>query len=472
MANVAEKVMEAGKKPESGEKHAEKAPEKRRALGRGLDSLLPGGPRVVAGTAVKAAPPAPAQAAGPPATQDPQEKGSAAGSGGVAHGASVASGTAESQIGTSVTSSVATSQETRVDVGGASAVAEEASASDAHLGDQGAASSSRTGVSAPHEMIELQGVVEEVSGADAHPGDGAATDISRTRASAPQGEFVGDIQASAARRRTAEGFEVLDLPLDQIDKNPDQTRYFTQGDELELVDLAESIKTQGVIQPITVRPGKDGRYILIAGARRTRASRMAEQKTIPAIVREVSDEQAAMMTIVENLMREDLNCMDQTRAFVLLSTKFLLTQTQIADRVGCSREKVTNYMRLARLPHQVQEWLKEGRLDYSHARVLLRIRDDEYLSKVAKRVVEENIPVDQLEEMMLGSHPEIPKEAPEVKARGARWVDPNVKAAQRDLERALGMRVRIRDRHNKGKITIEYGSLDDFDRVVGMLRGK
>jgi ParB family chromosome partitioning protein len=267
--------------------------------------------------------------------------------------------------------------------------------------------------------------------------------------------------------------EVRELPLDLIDKNPYQTRHFTQEDDDDLIELGKSIKAQGLIQPVTVREGKNGRFILIAGDRRTRAARWAEMKTIPAIVWDVTEQQAAEMTVIENLMREDLNCMDQTRAFVLLSSKFLMTQAEIAERMGMSRESVSNYMRLARLPQSVQDYLINGELEYSHARQLLKIEDEAMLLKVAERVVKEHMPVWELEELMLGGVPAAFK-APdhEKQKRGARWVDPNVKAAQRDLERVLGMRVRIRDRNNKGKITIEYGTLEDFDRVVGALKGR
>ena len=283
---------------------------------------------------------------------------------------------------------------------------------------------------------------------------------------------MGDLQAGKDPN-SFDGVQVVELARGLIDANPYQTRHFTQEDEDDLIELGKSIKAQGLIQPITVREGKDGRYILIAGSRRTRAARWAEMATIPAIVWDVSEQQAAEITVIENLMREDLNCMDQMRAFILLSSKFHMTQAEIAERMGMSRESVSNYMRLSRLPSEVQDYLVSGELEFSHARQLLKIEDNALLLKLAERVVKENIPVWQLEEMMLGGVPAALKARDDEKQkRGARWVDPNVKAAQRDLERALGMRVRIRDRNNKGKITIEYSTLEDFDRVVTTLRGK
>ena len=142
-----------------------------------------------------------------------------------------------------------------------------------------------------------------------------------------------------------------------------------------LQELAESIRANGVVQPIVVRPGAEGRYVLILGERRCRASKLAGKTTIPAIVRKVSDQQAAEMTVVENLQRQDLNCMEQAAAFAKLSRDFGLTQEQIGQRVGVSRESVSNYMRLLKLPGTVMQYLQEGRLGFSEARVLLTLLD-------------------------------------------------------------------------------------------------
>ncbi|HKS72666.1 MAG TPA: ParB/RepB/Spo0J family partition protein [Terriglobales bacterium] len=292
---------------------------------------------------------------------------------------------------------------------------------------------------------------------------------------APQPAVIGDLQAQAAR---AAGDAVIQIPLDKIDRNPYQTRHFTKeradedGDgETGLDDLAESIRANGVIQPVTVRPGKDGRYVLITGERRWKASKLAGKEKVPALVRQVSDQQAAEMTVVENLQRQDLNCMDQARAFLMLAQTFQLTQEAIGERVGLARTSVSNYMRLVKLPQAVQAHLASGALDYSHARLFLNIDDAEVITKAADEAAKKFLSVEQLEELLLRLQGFLAK--PEGPPRGgSRFVDPNVRAAQRQLEQVLGMRVRIRDRKGKGKITIEYGSLEDFDRVVKMLRGK
>jgi len=299
-----------------------------------------------------------------------------------------------------------------------------------------------------------------------------------TAAAAPgPNSIVVDRMEAVAAPKAAAGDAVIQVPLDKIDRNPYQTRHFTeepQGEEGEsaLDDLAESIKANGVIQPITVRPGKDGRYVLITGERRWRASQMAGKETVPAIVRKVSDQQAAEMTVIENLQRQDLNCMDQARAFIMLSQQFKMTQDEIGQQVGLARTTVANYMRLARLPELVQRHLSMGVLDYSHAKLLLNLDDNDLMVQAADEAARKFMSVWQLEELLLRLQGFLAKREAVAKGGGARWVDPNVKAAQRELERILGMKVRIRDRKGRGKIVIEYAGLEDFDRVVGMLKGK
>jgi ParB family chromosome partitioning protein len=277
-----------------------------------------------------------------------------------------------------------------------------------------------------------------------------------------------DLQAAAAGP-SLRGEEVVRLPIDRIDENPYQTR--RTFDEKALLDLAQSIRVQGVLQPIVVRPGKDGSFRLILGERRLRAARLAGMEEVPAIIKRVSDQQAAEMTVVENLQRQDLNCVDQAEAFANLSTQFKLTQEQIGSRVGLSRETVSNYMRLLTLGDGIIGALQKEKLTFSHARALLMVQDEARRWTIAQKVIEEKMSVARLEDLVQGMV--LPRESSRLKEDGrARWVDPNVRAAQRSLEEVLGMRVRIRDRSGRGKIVIEYGTIDDFDRVVSMLRGK
>ena len=302
----------------------------------------------------------------------------------------------------------------------------------------------------------------------------SSADFSDGRAGAPvspsPSETVLDQLQAVASGRSADGETVFLLGIDQIDHNPYQTR--REFDPEALKELAQSILVQGVLQPIVVRPGTEGRFILILGERRLRASLVAEKTAIPVIVKRVSEQQAAEMTLVENLQRRDLNCVEQAEAFANLSQKFMLTQEEIGKRAGISREQVSNYMRLLALPESVIGALLTGKLSYSHARTLLHLRDHSEIWRFAKRAIEERLTVQKLEDLVLGVARPPSDRAPRLEGGGARWVDPNVKAAQRALEEVLGMRVRIRDRNGRGRIVVHYDSVDDFQQVVRMLKGK
>ncbi|HZR64618.1 MAG TPA: ParB/RepB/Spo0J family partition protein [Terriglobales bacterium] len=340
-----------------------KPAEKRRALGRGLDSLLPSGPRVVTS---------------PPVVPPPVVVGSAA-----------------------------------------PAI-----------------------VPAPTETAPVPADVAEL-----HP---ARESSSRTGVSAPHGQ------------------EIQEIPLELIDENPYQTR--KTFDEAALNELAESIKANGLAQPVVVRPGANGRYVLVLGERRCRASKLAGKTSVPAIVRELGNEQAAEMTVVENLQRQDLNCLEQAQAFARLSREFNLTQEQIGKRTGTSRESVANYMRLLKLPKGVLDLVGEGRLGFSEARVLLEAAaylDTEGLEKMARDAVDLGWTVrDLTAKVKQLQNPDAFK----TEARPEKAIDPNVRAAQMELERLLGTRVRINDHQGKGKIVIEYRNLSDFDRVLELLQ--
>src|SRR5450755_2495838 len=366
--------------------------EKRRALGRGLESLLPG-PRVVPG--------APAQSSG------------AAGKQQVPHFVRNDKASSENPVG------------------------------EAFAGT-------------------IQAVVD----------DAAATAVP-TYSDPPASDETITIYAQAESRMP--GNLVVNLALADIDKNPFQTRYVHDNDALE--ELADSIKANGVVQPIMVRPSEEeGRYILVLGERRLHASKKAGKTTIPALVRRVSLQQAAEMTIIENLQREDLSALEQAEAFRVLSKEFSLTQAQIGERVGLSRESVSNYMRLLKLPVMVMEQLAHKQIGFSEAKELLKLEDPDLIQKTADYIVAKHMTLDQVETLimrmtgLLDPVPGMPGQV--VKKSGARWVDPNVRAAQLDLERMLGVRVRIRDRKGKGRIVIEYSTVDDYERVVEMLRGR
>src|SRR5580698_10442136 len=276
------------------------------------------------------------------------------------------------------------------------------------------------------------------------------------------------VQTPAATPTESEGGKPREIPLDQIDRNPFQTR--SQINEGQLSELAASITANGVVQPILVRPIAGGRFQLIAGERRWRASQLAGKETIPAILRQVSDEQAMEITIVENLQRADLNPMEQSRAFERLSREFHMTQEQMATRTGKDRATVANFLRLLRLPATVQARVESAELSFGHARALLGFEHAEEMEKAAQRIVALSLSVRQTETYVQGLlHPE---KAAKKEPKPEPPVDPNVREVQERLQRSLGLKVTIEDHKGRGKVIIEYAKLEDFDTLLSQLAGE
>jgi ParB family transcriptional regulator, chromosome partitioning protein len=260
----------------------------------------------------------------------------------------------------------------------------------------------------------------------------------------------------------------LEIPLDQIERNPFQTR--TRFDEAQLTELTQSIAASGVVQPIVVRPLGEGRYQLITGERRWLASRKAGKATIPAIVRQASDEQTLEMTIVENLQRADLNPMEQARAYQRLSHDFKMTQEQMATRTGKERASVANFLRLLRLPEPIQHKVESGDLSFGHARTLLALDSAESITTAAQKVMALNLSVRQTESYVQGLIN--PEAKPKKDAKPTQPEDPNVREAQDRLQRTLGLKVHIEDKKGKGRVIIEYSGLEDFDSILTALGGQ
>ncbi len=257
----------------------------------------------------------------------------------------------------------------------------------------------------------------------------------------------------------------LEIPLDRIDRNPNQTR--TAFDEAKLAELAQSIAATGVVQPVVVREVPGGRYQLIMGERRWRASQIAGKSTIPAIVRQVSDEQAMEMTIVENLQRADLNPMEQARAFERLSREFKMTQEQMAQRTGKDRTSISNFLRLLKLPDDIQRLVEAGQLSFGHARALLALDSPGMMTGVTATILARSMSVRQTEAFVQGLlNPESkPKRTAPVPAAQ----DPNVHEAQDRLQRRLGLKVHIEDRGGRGMVLIQYSNVDEFDAILTAL---
>ena len=259
-----------------------------------------------------------------------------------------------------------------------------------------------------------------------------------------------------------------EIAVEQIDRNPFQTR--ANVDEAALRELAASITATGVLQPVLVRPLANSRFQLIAGERRWLASKLAGKPTVPAIIRHASDEQAMEMTIIENLQRADLNPMEQARAYDRLSHDFKMTQEQMAQRTGKDRASVSNFLRLLRLPLEVQQKVESGNLSFGHARTLLALESPEAILKAAQKVSALSMSVRQTESYVQGLLNPEKKIKGEEKAKEP--LDPNVREARDLLQRALGLKVLIEDKNGKGRVIIEYARLEDFDALLETIAGK
>ncbi len=286
------------------------------------------------------------------------------------------------------------------------------------------------------------------------------------RATPPQPIQIAASADGAPAAQSNGGGAPLELSVELIDRNPYQTR--SHFDDKALEELAASVAASGVVQPIVVRPLEGGRYQLIAGERRLMASRKASKATIPAIVRQVSDAQAMEMTIVENLQRADLNPIEQARAFDRLGIECQLTQEQIAQRTGKDRATISNFLRLLRLPSEIQRKVEAGELSFGHARTLLSLESTEEILKAAQKVLALSMSVRQTESFVQNMlNPEKAAKQPKSKEP----LDPNVREARDEMQRALGLKVAIEDKGGRGKVVIEYSNLEAFDSLMERITG-
>lgn len=255
------------------------------------------------------------------------------------------------------------------------------------------------------------------------------------------------------------------LPVGQLKPNRFQPR--TQFDEEAIEELAASIRSQGVVQPLVVSPDTDGTYFIIAGERRWRASRRAGLEQVPVVVREVSgDRELLELALVENLQRSDLNALEEADAYLALQEKFGLSQEEIAARVGKARTTVTNSLRLLRLPEEVQELLREGRLTAGQARPLLGLPSREAQINLADRAVREGLSARDLERLSAMSSEQPAREKPVKKPRP---VEVNTAAAEEKLTRRLQTKVEIRRRGKGGFLQIHFHSEEELMRLYDVL---
>lgn len=254
-----------------------------------------------------------------------------------------------------------------------------------------------------------------------------------------------------------------ELSLEAIGPNPYQAR--TNWNETDLEELSSSIKANGIVQPIVVRPFQGG-YQLVAGERRFRAAEMAGLATIPALVRDVSEEQLFEWSLVENIHRKDLNCIERAKAYQRYLGAFSLTQAEGADRLGETRSVVANYIRLLDLPEEIRQMLIDERLSMGHARAILALPTDELRRKLANRALAGRLSVREVERLVRRYVSQEDKTRSRHRAKAAHILDLEDK-----LTRHLGTRVAIQTRRNgqRGKIIIEFDCLDEFDRITETL---
>ena len=260
---------------------------------------------------------------------------------------------------------------------------------------------------------------------------------------------------------------VQDVKLSLIRPNPYQPR--RTFDQKALRELASSIQESGVFQPIILRQPdpKLKRYELIAGERRFRASKLAKQTTIPAIIRTMRDEKMMEVAVLENLQREDLTPLEEAQAYQTLMDKLSLTQAQVAERLGKSRPYIANYLRLLGLPNEIKELVSAGKLSMGQARTLLGLKDRKQLVKLAKQAVEKNLTVRQLEELVAQMNGTAEKKRAKRRQRKPAYV----REAESQLQSKFGTKVAVAPsrKKNAGEIEIPYTSADDFNRVMEVL---
>lgn len=268
--------------------------------------------------------------------------------------------------------------------------------------------------------------------------------------------------------------ELVDLPVEAIDPNPHQPR--AHFDEAALADLAASIRVIGVLQPVLVRRQVDGRYQLIAGERRWRATRLAQRATIPAVVRDSDDLSSVEQALVENLHRQDLTPLEEAAAYNQLIEDFGLTHDAVAERVGKSRPTVTNTLRLLSLPATVQRLLADGALSAGHARALLGVDDRSFLEQLARRAAEDGWTVRAVENAVRDRQAAAdPRSTPSTGATAGRSGGPGRSAALLEVENLLAerlsTRVNVTMGATRGKIVIDFADLDDLSRLYALLAG-
>jgi ParB family chromosome partitioning protein len=276
------------------------------------------------------------------------------------------------------------------------------------------------------------------------------------------GSILPDIDLEVAQGNTVAA-AISTIPLDKIENNPYQPRKEFAPEALE--ELAQSIRQQGVITPVTVRKMPDGSYQLIAGERRTRAARMAGLKEIPAYIRVATDNQMMEMALVENIQRENLGAIEVALAYKALIEECRLTHDQLSEKVGKNRSTITNYLRLLTLPAETQLALSNDQISMAHARALVNVEDIDLHLEILRAIIDRHLSVHQTEELVKNA-----KKKPSAPAKKRGELPTNFAAAQSRLKDRFQSAVEIkRSQRGKGSLTILFNSDSDFERIMSLI---
>jgi ParB family chromosome partitioning protein len=236
-------------------------------------------------------------------------------------------------------------------------------------------------------------------------------------------------------------------------------------DETKLEDLKASIKEKGILQPILVRANKDG-YEVVAGERRLKAAKAVGLQEVPVIIKNVTDREAFVLALVENIQREDLNAIEEAEGYKRLLEEFQFTPEAVAEAIGKDRSTVANLLRLLRLPEEIQKLVIDAKLSMGHARALLSLADADVQKKMAKLIIDKGFSVRQVEDLVKNAH----QGQNTVQAAKAKPKNRDIEILEEELRKILGTKVYIEDKRGKGRLVIEYYTLDDLDRILGVLR--
>lgn len=256
------------------------------------------------------------------------------------------------------------------------------------------------------------------------------------------------------------GYSLIDINL--IKSNESQPR--KSFDDEKIMELAESIKSNGIIQPLILRKDKDD-YIIVAGERRWRAAKYIGIKEIPAVIMDLTEKQILEISLIENIQREDLNSIEEAIAYKKLITDFDLTQEQLSKRIGKSRVAITNTMRLLNLSEDVQQYIIEGVISEGHGRALLAITDSKLQCELAQNVIDDKLSVRELEFLIR----KLKTKSEPSKSKAKKETNPYYKEVIEKLENYFGTKVNVTNKNNKGKIEIEYYSEEDLQRILEII---